>query len=50
MLEGINMRSRQPLVFAILTDICNEIGADARINLEEFLGLLRNNMGNRNSE
>jgi len=50
MLEGINMKSRQPLVFAILTDICDQIDPEARITLEEFLDLLRKNMGNRGTE
>ena len=41
MLEGINMKSRQPLVFAILTDICDSIDPEARITLDEFVELLK---------
>lgn len=44
------MKTRQPLVFAILTDICNQLEPEARITLEEFTDLLKANMGNRDTE
>ncbi len=49
MLDEIDLKKRQPLVFAILTDIKQQIGYDAYITLEQFVELLEQNMGNRNS-
>jgi hypothetical protein len=49
MLDEINMKSRQPLVFAILTDILHQLDDDTYLNVEEFVELLKNNMGNRNT-
>ena len=49
MFREVDLKDRQPLVWAILTDIYRQTSSEQRVSFNQFIDLLEANIGNRPS-